>query len=424
MTTRTAAPTANYLRLSSALAAVTDAMSRALQGSVFSFRRETRVSDADADALRGAIDRALPLLDFKFTDPRRQLPKTLGTRLRNFRKMLTQMRDAPNGEALSSVIQGMRGKTTDAWQKFLEYRDEALAIVNALDEEDLDAYEVGPYTVQTFNTGRGDWDADKYGAVRHVLRMGEKLLSQHGLGRFTGGAVLAYPTKYLPPSAGAGGSVLAMYRRGDDIMWLAVGGGNPQRILQSFIHETGHRIYWRFLGTRGRAAWEAYFEGDTGTPDVDAVIKAWEAWAARGDVRYGRTLGHWLLHLKNSGQDDLLMWTEIIASKAAVEENLDPYGGAPKRGEVPALDQVIAKRSEIRSFLTPVTAYSATEAGELFAEAFAHYIVDGPSRLHPKLRAELREVLPIMKVGSSPLSLRRDYGASDADDALADAWGR
>jgi hypothetical protein len=91
---------------------------------------------------------------------------------------------------------------------------------------------------------------------------------------------------------------------------------------------------------------------------------------------------------------------------------------------VPALDQVIAKRSEIRSFLTPVTAYSATEAGELFAEAFAHYIVDGPSRLHPKLRAELREVLPIMKVGSSPLSLRRDYGASDADDALADAWGR
>jgi len=422
---RTAAPTANYIRLESVLKPVKDALMKASRRSVFSFGRAVPVADADADALRVAIDGALPLLDIQMTDPKRRLTSTLNTRLRNFRKMLTQMRDAPNGEALGSVLASMSGKTTDAWQKYLEYSGEALEIVRALDEENLGAYEVGPYMVHPFNTGRGDWDADKFDTVGFVLKRGAALLSQYGMGRFVGGAILSYPTKHLPPSAGSSsGSTLAMYRRSDDIMWLAAGGGNPQRVLQSFIHETGHRVYWRFLGNRGRAAWEAYFEGDTGTPDVDAVINAWEAWASaparegvKGDwqrVKYGRNLGYWLIHLRDTGQDDLRMWTEIVTDKAGVEEKLDSLTGAPKRGAVLALDQLIAKRSEVRSFLTPVTSYSATDAGELFAEAFAHYIVDGPNRLHPKLRSELRRALPVLKVGSSPLSLRPDYGEGDA----------
>ncbi|NBR00719.1 MAG: hypothetical protein EBT97_09780, partial [Actinobacteria bacterium] len=411
---RTAAPTASYLRLESVLKPIKDALMRASRRSVFSFDRAVPVADADADALRVAIDAALPLLDIRMNDPKRRLTSKLNTRLRNFRKMLTQMRDAPNGEALGSVLASMSGKTTDAWQKYLEYSGEALEIVRALDEEEMGAYSVGAYSVHPFNTGRGDWDDDKFDTLRFVLKQGSHLLSQYGMGRFVGGAVLAYPTTYLPPSAGSGGgNTLAMYRRRDDIMWLAAGGGNPHRILQSFIHETGHRVYWMFLGNRGRAAWEEYFEGDTGTPDVDAVINAWEAWASaperegvKGDwmrVKYGRNLAHWINHLKETGQDDLLMWTEIVLDKVGVDENLDPYTGAPKRGAVPALDQVIAKRSEVRAFLTPVTSYSATEAGELFAEAFAHYVVDGPNRLHPKLRSELRRALPILKVGSSPL---------------------
>ena len=435
---RTAA-TANYIRLESALNPVKDALMKASRRSVFSFGRAVPVADADAAALRVAIDGALPLLNIQMADPKRSIPSKFSTRLRNFRKMLTEMRDASNGEALGSVLQSMSGKTTDAWQKYLEYSSEALEIVRALDEEDMGSYEVGPYTVIPFNTSRGDWNADKFDAVRFVLDRGARLLAHHGMGRFIGGAVLVYPTKVIPPSAGGGGGALAMYRRSDDIMWLAVGGGDPNRTLQSFIHETGHRVYWRFLGNRGRAAWDAYFEGDTGTPDVDAVIRAWEAWASAparegvtGDwerVRFGRTLGQWLKHLLKTGQTDLLMWTEIITDKAAVEEKIDPHTGAPKRGSVPALDQLIAKRSEIRSFLTPVTAYSATEAGELFAEAFAHYIVDGPTRLHPKLRAELRHALPALKVGSAPLSLRPDYGDAAAalprgdDDRLVSAWG-
>jgi len=421
---RTAAPTVNYLRLQSALKPVKDALMKASRRSVFSFGRPVTVADAEADALRVAIDGALPLLDIQMADPKRRIPDRLNTRLRNFRKMLTQLRDAPNGEALGVVLASMSGKTTDAWRKFIEYHDEALDIVRALDEEALGAYEMGPYIVHPFNTGRGDWDQDRFDKVKFVLKRGAALLAQHGMGRFVGGTVLAYPTKHLPPSAGSGADTLAMYRRSDDIMWLAVGGDNPHRILQDFIHETGHRVYWRLLGNRGRKAWEEYFEGDTGTPDVDTVINAWEAWASAppregvtGDwqrVKYGRNLGWWMTHLKDTGQDDLLMWTEIIANKAGVVENLDPYTGEPKRGAVLALDQIIGKKSEIKSFLTPVTSYSATDAGELFAEAFAHYIVDGPTRLHPKLRAELRRVLPALKVGSSPLSLRPDYGEGDA----------
>lgn len=431
MRNRTAAQTANYVRLQSAMKGVSDALMRAARRSMFSFGRREPVSDADANALRVAIDGALPLLDFQFTDPKRQLPSKLANRLRNFRKMLTRMRDASNGEALDAVFAELSGKTTDVWRKFIEYRDEALAIVNALDEEFLESYSVGSYSVQPFNTGRGDWDDEKWSTMKYVLTAGADLLERHGMGRFVGGAVLAYPTRTLPPSAGGGGGALAMYRRTDDIMWIAAGGA-PKRVLHSFIHETGHRVYWRFIGNVGRAAWEAYFEGDTGTPDVDAVIRAWEAWASARQVstadmgmsdstdefdrmRYGRYLAYWMRHLMKTGQREMSMWTEIIADKAGVDEKYDTMRDAPRRNQVPGLDQIIAKKSEIRSFLTPVTAYSATEAGELFAEAFAHYIVDGPNRLHPRLRAMLRQAVPIMRVGTGgPLSLRPDYGESDA----------
>lgn len=104
-------------------------------------------------------------------------------------------------------------------------------------------------------------------------------------------------------------------------------------------------------------------------------------------------------HLDKTGQLDLEMWTEIIAQQAGVDLRVSALTEFPKRGQAPALDKIIEKKGEIRAFMTPVTAYSATSAGELFAEAFAHYIVEGPSRLHPRLRSELRHALPILKVG-------------------------
>lgn len=421
---RTAAPTANYVRLAAALKPVKDALMRALRASPFSFGRAFKVPDADADALRVAIDAVLPLLDFQAADPKRPIPPKLLTRLRNFRRMLTSMRDATDGEALGALLASMEGRTTDPWRKFLEYHDEALAIVNAADEEHMSSIDIGPYSVQPFNTGRGDWDEEKWGTLHYVLREGERLLSSHGLGRYAGGAILAYPTKVLPPSVGKGGGSLAQYSVNRDIMWLTAGGGR-QKTLLDFVHETGHRVYHRLIGNRGRAAWEAYFEGDTGAPDVDAVVRAWEAWASapaqpdvRGDwerVRYGRYLAYWLRHLSDTGQHDLLMWTEIVTDKAGVDEQYDAIRGAPQKNQVPGLDTVISKKNEIRAFLTPVTSYSATNASELFAEAFSHYVVEGPGKLHPKLRAELRRAVPSLKMASGgPLSLRPDYGESDA----------
>lgn len=428
-----AAPTANYLRLSTALKEVSDTLMIVLRVSPFSFGQAFKVPDTAANALRVAIDAALPFLDIHFTDPQRKLPSKLETRLKNFRKLLTTLRDASNGEALGAIIASMVGKTTNVWKKYLEYRDEVLAIVNALDEETLSASTMGPYSVQPFNTGRGEWSEEKWETLQYVLHEGARVLASHGLGKYVGGAVLAYPTKVLPPSAGGSGGALAMYRRTDDIMWLATA-GERNRILLNFIHETGHRVYWRFLGNRGRAAWNAYFEGDTGVPDIDAVLREWEAWASAPSTlnesidewdrrKYGRYLAFWMQHLLKTGQRELAMWTEIIAQKAGIDEKYDVFRGAPRKGQVPGLDTILAKRNEIKSFLTPVTAYSATSAGELFAEAFAHYIVNGPSRLHPKLKEELRRALPTLKMASlaptkllpgGPLMLQPDYGKSNA----------
>jgi len=406
MYTRTAAPTANYVRLESALKRVGDALIRAFRSRTW-FRADVAVSDEIAAEIRAAVAVALPLLDIRMADPGLRIPSKFDNRLRNFRKMLAAMSATADGAQMSAVLQGMTGKTTDAWQKFIAYRDEALGIVRNLDDELMPSADMGPYTVQPYNTGKGDWAEDHWDNLRWVLREGAKLLQKYGMGKYVGGSILAYPSRTLPASTGGPGA-LAMYRRTDDVMWLALG-STPQRILQSFIHETGHRVYWKFLGAQGRIAWNTYFDGDVGTPDVDAVIRAWEAWAAGPHtsddadewerVKYGRYLAPWMRHLDKTGQLDLEMWTEIIAQQAGVDEQYDAMTGSPKRGQTPALDKIIEKRGEIRAFMTPVTAYSATSAGELFAEAFAHYIVDGPGRLHPRLRSELRQALPTLKVG-------------------------
>lgn len=409
--------TASLTRIEKALEAVSAALLAALRHTPFlmfsSGSRKILVPDELVPPLQKAIDEALPVLHFEFPDPSRQLPSKFVNRLRNFRKMLGEIRNAPNGEALGKVFKDMSGKTTDVWQKYLAYRDEALGIVRALDEENMPTSRIGDYNVQPVTSNRGEWNEEKWDTLEFVLKNSAQLLRSHGLDRFVGGAVLAYPSRVLPVSSG-GVNALAMYRRTDDIMWLAVA-GDPKKVVRSFIHETGHRVYFRMIGNRGRAAWEAYFEGDTGTPDVDNVINAWEAWlqSPGTDKINGRWLTYRMQYLQKSGQEDLMMWTEIVGEKAGVAEKFDPYG-IPKRGQVPGLDTIIEKRNQIKAFMTPVTAYSATSPAELFAEAFSHYIVDGPGRLHPKLRAELRSSVPMLKMAKSPLTLRPDYGTSDA----------
>jgi hypothetical protein len=419
MPTHTAAKTQNFLRLSAALESIQNALLQVLRQDPFSRKNPRILSDGSANVLRGVIQEALPYLNFQFADPNRQLPPGTASKMRNFRKMLEKLKSASSGAELGLFLAEMEGKTTDAWKKFLEYRDLALAIVDHLDEEYLPSVSIAGYTIQPFNTGRGNWTDEDWATLRYVLQEGTRLLKANGLERYARGAVLAYPTQHLPASAGPGGA-LAAYRRTDDLMWIAAG-GDPKRVLQSFIHETGHRVYWKFIGSVGWKAWDEYFEKDTGAPDVDAVLRAWENWLTQPTDSYGKNRSYngrffivWMQHLLRTGQHEMAMWSEIIAQKAEVDEKVDPYTGDPKKNQTPGLDVIYAKKNEIRAFLTPVTAYSATEAGELFAEAFAHYIVKGPQRLHPKLRAELRKALPMLKVGHSPLTLQPDYGTSDA----------
>lgn len=271
MTIHTAAPTANYVRLDAALKGVGNALIKAFRSRSW-IGPEVNVSDGVAAEIRAAVAVALPLLDIRMAAPGLKIPSKFNNRLRNFRKMLAAMGAAQDGAQMSAVLQGMSGKTTDAWRKFIEYRNEALGIVRNLDDELMDSVDMGPYTVQPYNTGRGEWTEEIWDNLRRVLSEGAKLLQKYGMGKYVGGSILAYPSRTLPASTNNPGA-LALYRRTDDVMWLALG-GSPRRILQSFIHETGHRVYWKFLGSRGKSAWDTYFDGEVGTPDVDAVIQA------------------------------------------------------------------------------------------------------------------------------------------------------
>ena len=355
-------------------------------------------SDTLAQQLSSASKQLLEELHYEADEPmvQRTLEKNKA-KITNFRKMLQQWAGAPTWKELEPILESQRTKQKDVWEKAREYKEFALSLIGAFDSEHEGTVRIGPFNVALLTAGAGDWNDRMISSLHEIVKDLTRVLARVGLKELLGGTIIAYPTERLPPAALTGHSAVAAYSRGTDLLYLAVG-REDDKLLGSATHEIGHRAYWKVVSPNGRAAWEAFFEGNVGSLDVGFLIQDWEAFASTDDYwakKYGRTLFAYSEHLKKHGDEDRLKWLYLISDKFDVsdEDISGGRGGGLKKGGVYALDRLIQKKDEIKVFLHPITWYSGTKPGELFAEVFREYAVNGPSRIPEIVRDTFKRTL-------------------------------
>jgi hypothetical protein len=374
-----------------------------------------RLSDVSKEVLKG--------LKVTFEDTRKQeKAKHFLTRLKNLVKMITEWANAPTWAELEPVLKSQRTKSKYVRDKYVEYAQEIEGLVDYFDTEHEGTLTVGPWNVSLFTSSRADWDDEVIGKLKHVLEETTKVLSSMGVGGAAGGTVFAYPTETLPGAAGSH-SAYASYRMSQDMMFVSAQGA-VDHVLHSLVHESGHRVYFRIMTANARDEWKAFFEAESGPPDVDSIIKAWEAYAAKPDweaQKYGKYTAYFGSELSRS-DPDMFMWFKMIVDKLPEQDKLDPMTGAPKKGTKTGLDILIENRSKIRTFLHPVTTYSGKDADEAFAEVFAIWGLHGPGRVPEIVREMFKKVLPRLRSASDAVRVLSRYWVRHVAGDVEQVW--
>lgn len=338
--------------------------------------------------------------------------KRYEAKLRNLRKMLQAYIGKSTWAEMEPIIKAQGTKAKMPMEKLREYTDLLLGILKSSDIEAEGTLRYAGFNVALMNTARGaEWDDDRIVLLKHVLDTSVRSLARIGFGGVAYGTIMAFPTNKLPAGAGSGHNAFASYRMSSDDMRVSIDSSSVKDTVHAMVHELGHRVYFRLLGGQARSAWREFFDAMQGAPDVDSIIAAWERYATgtetvEGDLdgyfasKYGAWSPYFAAHLRKTGQTEMLMWLEIIAKKIGLKEDLDPMTGSPRRKKdnVPGLEQLKAKKGEVKAFMYPITAYSATHADELFAEIVAALALEGPGRIPEIVLTEFKRAIPQVKV--------------------------
>lgn len=339
-------------------------------------------------------------------------------RFKNFRKLLKDYAGVRNWEDAEAVIGKHQTKSKRAIEKLAEYGREALAVLRYFDSEVEETLSIENYTVSLVTTGQHGWDDDSVQKLKEVLKRSNQLLSKAGLGAATGGRVLAWPANKLSGAAKGSAGAEASYNISSDVMKVAVG-GSLTNVVHAVVHELGHRVYFKTIGGRGRDAWEEFFGDNVKPPDLDAIFRKWDTWRSSEDA-YAKSYGDWLAyfasHLKKKGDEETLMWLNLIALKAGIDESFTPMSGEPKKGTVSGYEQLKAKAAEVKVFIHPVSAYSGKDAHELFAETLAYLLVYGPGKVPEIVRDAFGRAVPALKTAESAEFVAGLYRLQDAPE--------
>ena len=357
--------------------------------------------DKIARDLAQASQVALKGLKITFENPKRQeAAKTYLTRVKNLAKMIETWQHASTWADLEPILRKLATKQKTVSQKYREYADEAVGLMSYFDTEHEDSLSIGPWSVVLFTARDGEWDTTTVGKLQYILREVSKVLARVGAGSSAGGEVYAYPTKQLPGSSASPGA-LASYNIPTGRISVAVK-GDPQDALLHLTHEIGHKVYFKTLSANARDEWKAFFASESGPPDIDHLLAAWEQYCTKPSFeasKYGKYTSYFAMELRKT-DPDMLMWLNLIASKLPNVEEFDKITGAPKKGTKPGLEVFREHKDTIKVFLHPVTAYSGKDAEECFAEVFSLYAVDGAGRIPAIVRNIFQRVLPQAKTAS------------------------
>lgn len=365
-----------------------------------------------------AAEKLLLVLDIEFEDEdkAKALKKYL-TRIKNFRKMIESFAAANTWEELKAAVEkhSPKGREEGVWRKYYEYREEMLNLLRHADEEVVGSFTHEGWKIDLMNAvygGDDEWDLSKLDKAKGLLSRVNRILTQAGMGIALGGHIFVYPTKTLPSSVRASShSVVARYQPKTDLCWLAVGHPDFRQAVSYMVHELGHRVWFKVMSGGARQAFREFYESNKAVPDVDALIKEWQAFVAnpssmkdgpRDPSRQALLAPYypWFYnHLRATGKDEMADLLALIEMNYRLRsgEVMDPLTERPKPNSVSGLDKLIEKKSEIKLFTMPVTVYSTVSAEELFAETFTNILTYGPQRVPGRLLGEFQRAIPKLR---------------------------
>jgi len=219
-------------------------------------------TDASAQAFIKHVGTTKAQLELTFQDPEAEEGGVDPTVLQGYRALVTvldTLGKCHDAAHLKEVLLGMGRRTPIPLGMYLSALFEnAVDLVTSLDVEIEDHMSVGPYSLLLASSPDEEWDEERVHVAQVVLERLDRLLQRAGFGRFAGGQVQAYPGGELPPSSHAPGpGTLGIYNNSTDTFWMSV--RDVPDTLQTMVHETGHRVYYRDLSSMGRRAWEDFF---------------------------------------------------------------------------------------------------------------------------------------------------------------------
>ena len=339
-------------------------------------------------------------LVFEFEDTAKGIlfkKSTPGRQIENFRKILASLGSVTDWDGLQAVLKAGQTKVKYLSDKYRDYADLAIGALKYFDSDLDETIWVDNYTVSLITTARGGWTRDIVQVLEEILVRTNRLMDGAGLGSVTGGRVFAYNSDRLPGSTGRGSNTVASIHSGTKRINLAVGSRDITEVTSSLVHELGHKLYFTLDGT-ARELWEKFFGDNVQPPDVDGFLRNWKDWIDEpgGSLSgYNRSsFSNYYDHLKKNGTQSDVMWAEVIYDKVGIKES-DYRSTGPS-----AYDQVLAKKAEIKAFLYPVSAYSTTNASELFAEVLSFWLVHGSARVPEIVRGVFVQMVPRIKRSS------------------------
>ncbi len=172
-------------------------------------------------------------------------------------------------------------------------------------------------------------------------------------------------------------------------LWsLSVGGSPVRGVIHALAHEMGHHLYRSVLSEEDRKFWDTAISGDAIELDLKELLARWppSEKSVYGVVEFYQ-------------KSDPLFSLQVSVSFSGHNKNRD-YDLLTHKA---AIEQWVADgKTTVWSTKNPITAYASKNNEEAFCEVLGLLVAYGPRAVLPEVLQRLRQIVPGVRVASSP----------------------
>jgi len=228
-----------------------------------------------------------------------------------------------------------------------------------------DKFQVGPFNVVVFNWGKKEDKGEKHlkGFLKNLQVMGKRI-QKAGFGKSIQGLLVKVSFDRDDLRSGS------YNREMDDLFIHHLG-----LLGDTFVHEIGHRFYYRILSTRARRYWEEIIKDQTVEVNLDD-IKEFVG-------RYSEAKRKEILKLLGKEKDLIKR-----AKFSFLQEHFPAF--TRDKSEILKFYDKNYKGEEV--YLEEISDYARENPVEAFAEVFRLYISKGPRALRSMIKQIFKKV--------------------------------